>query len=158
MDKLRNVETITEYASLVFGVTLDEIKSTARTQRFVLARQAVYLIAREELGLSYPQIARHFGGKDHTTIMHGVRKLNGLVEHDEKLAAKIQYIRDAVNGLPRVELPRIEPEVVKIKEPVRRKRDMTFDELTELSESDHAEAMREGSRNLLIALVGNMAA
>lgn len=67
------------------GMTLNDLDSACRYHRIVLARQeAMYLIARNCPSISFPRMGRLFGGRDHTTCLHGVLK------HGDR------------NGLPRV--------------------------------------------------------
>jgi chromosomal replication initiator protein len=56
------------------GVTVGDIKGVSRKIKFVRARQEACYLLREELKLSYPRIGLHLGNKDHTTILHGIRK------------------------------------------------------------------------------------
>lgn len=56
------------------GVSLDDMKSVNRAKRLVAARYEAFYRIRTETTLSYPQIGRRFGGRDHTTVLHGVQK------------------------------------------------------------------------------------
>lgn len=56
------------------GVTVGDIKGVSRKIKFVRARQEACYLLREELKLSYPRVAAHIGNRDHTTILHNVRK------------------------------------------------------------------------------------
>jgi chromosomal replication initiator protein len=49
-------------------------------------------ITRERLKLSYPDIGRRFGGKDHTTVISGYRKIQGLMETDEQVQRAVERI------------------------------------------------------------------
>ncbi len=60
-------------ARTLFGVTREEIKGHGRGRTVVMARQFVMHWARRRTGMSYPQIGRLLGGKDHTSVLHGVR-------------------------------------------------------------------------------------
>lgn len=63
-----------------YGVTVQELKSARRGHRLVCARQEAMWRARHETPHSLPAIGRFLGGKDHTTVMYGIRK------HDERIA------------------------------------------------------------------------
>lgn len=56
------------------GFSLDELLSQRRQLKLVKARQELYARLQQHTRMSYPQIGRYLGGRDHTTIMHGVRK------------------------------------------------------------------------------------
>ncbi|WP_078709610.1 helix-turn-helix domain-containing protein [Consotaella salsifontis] len=59
---------------LAYGVTIDDLRSHRRTSPLPDARQAISYWCRRRTGLSYAQIAKLVGVKDHTTIIHGVRQ------------------------------------------------------------------------------------
>lgn len=63
-------------------VTLSELLSPQRGQRVVIARHECFWRCKKETNLSLPQIGRRFGGRDHTTVLHGIRK------HEERMAGK----------------------------------------------------------------------
>lgn len=63
-------------AAAVGGATVEELRSQRKTKRLCLLRQAAMYVAYRNVGrLSYPQIARHFGDRDHTTAMHAVIRI-----------------------------------------------------------------------------------
>ena len=64
------------------GVPPKEILGEKRRPDLVRARQLAMYLCRELLGHSYPVIGRQFGGKDHSTVMHGVKKIKLLQERD----------------------------------------------------------------------------
>lgn len=55
-------------------VRFSDMLSIRRTRAAVAARQEAFWRCREETSMSLPQIGRMFGGRDHTTVMHGIRK------------------------------------------------------------------------------------
>ena len=57
-----------------YEITIAEMRSPARAKLFVQARQHFCWIMRKHTDLSLPQIARFLGGRDHTTILHGIRQ------------------------------------------------------------------------------------
>jgi Bacterial dnaA protein helix-turn-helix len=59
-------ESVSEY----FAVPVSDIKSFRRTRQVVAARHAACWLAKKMTGKSYPEIGRHLGGRDHTTVMH----------------------------------------------------------------------------------------
>jgi chromosomal replication initiator protein len=68
-------------AAAVFDITEEELTGNCRQVRVVLPRQAAMTVARRLTQNSFPELGRKFGGRDHTTIMHALRKF----EHDAKL-------------------------------------------------------------------------
>lgn len=59
-----------------FGLTIKDIKGKKRHANLVLARQIAMYLCRALLGESYPNLGQVFGGKDHSTVMHGVKKIS----------------------------------------------------------------------------------
>ncbi|PRY11434.1 chromosomal replication initiator protein DnaA [Kineococcus rhizosphaerae] len=58
-----------------FSVTLEDLCGTSRSRTLVTARQIAMYLCRELTELSLPKIGQHFGGRDHTTVMHAERKI-----------------------------------------------------------------------------------
>jgi chromosomal replication initiator protein len=68
-------EVILEATSKMFGIPIEEIIGKKRQRPLVTARQVAMYVFRELTDLSYPAIAREFGGRDHTTVIHAVEKI-----------------------------------------------------------------------------------
>jgi chromosomal replication initiator protein len=73
-------KVILEATASEFGFTIDELCGTSRRRPLVTARQIGMYVFRELTDFSYPAIAREFGGRDHTTIIHAVEKVSGLMK------------------------------------------------------------------------------
>ncbi len=63
----------------MFGFTREEIIGQRRHRPLVTARQIAMYVFRDLTELSYPAIAREFGGRDHTTVIHAVDKISSLM-------------------------------------------------------------------------------
>jgi hypothetical protein len=74
------------------------LMSDSRHALVVRARQIGMYVARETTVRSYPEIARAFNRRDHTTALHAHRKVAALIGSDLKLAAEVEAIRAAVVG------------------------------------------------------------
>jgi chromosomal replication initiator protein len=72
-----NLNEIVAIVARHYGVPQKLLRSHSRRQSAVQARAAVVYLARELTELSYAQIGRALGGRDHTTIMHSYRKIEG---------------------------------------------------------------------------------
>lgn len=72
-------KVILEATAATFGFTIDELKGTSRRRPLVNARQISMYVMREMTDFSYPMIAREFGGRDHTTVIHAVDKISRLM-------------------------------------------------------------------------------
>lgn len=76
-----------EILSLVankFGLSTEELLSPSRKSEIALARQIAAYLCRFRLGLSFPELGKILGGKDHSTVMHAVKKIKFLLETDKK--------------------------------------------------------------------------
>jgi chromosomal replication initiator protein len=62
-----------------FSVTMEELQGANRSRTLVNARQIAMYLCRELTELSLPRIGQSFGGKDHTTVMHAVKKITNLM-------------------------------------------------------------------------------
>ena len=69
-----DMELLTEIADIL-GFDVDALRGKSRQRPLVTARQIAMYVFRESTDLSYPSIARLFGGRDHTTVIHAVEKI-----------------------------------------------------------------------------------
>jgi len=86
---------ILDETSLKFGFSVEEIQGGSRRRPLVNARQIAMYVMRQLTELSYPAIAREFGGRDHTTVIHAVDKI-------DKLMSERRQIYDQVTELIQV--------------------------------------------------------
>ncbi|MCB1269164.1 MAG: chromosomal replication initiator protein DnaA, partial [Microthrixaceae bacterium] len=79
-----------------FKMDVEQLQSRSRTRNLVHARQIAMYVCRELTDLSYPQIGREFGGRDHTTVIHAYEKVAALMQekHEtyEDVTALIQSL------------------------------------------------------------------
>lgn len=68
---------IQQIVAAVWGVPLISMPSPARTREWAWPRQAAMALCRDILGNSTPHIGRDFGGRDHTTVIHALRSVEG---------------------------------------------------------------------------------
>ena len=88
---------ILETTAPSYGFTVDAICGPSRTRPLVTARQVAMYIVRNLTDYSYPAIARVFGGRDHTTVIHAVDKISTQMKERrqiyEQVTELIQKIR-----------------------------------------------------------------
>ena len=72
-------ELILDETAKMFGFTVDDLCGRSRRRPLVIARQIGMYVFRELTDFSYPKIAEEFGGRDHTTVIHAVEKIKGLM-------------------------------------------------------------------------------
>jgi chromosomal replication initiator protein len=78
----RTVSEIQDATCQHFGLTSDELISPSRTARIAWPRQVAMYLARELTEESLPAIARQFGGRDHTTVLHAWRRTSARIDSD----------------------------------------------------------------------------
>ncbi|MDG5468368.1 chromosomal replication initiator protein DnaA [Deltaproteobacteria bacterium IMCC39524] len=88
-----SVEEILKKVSLHFNIKVSDIKSAKRLKAVVLPRQIAMYISRQLTSSSYPEIGDRFGGKDHSTIIHAIRKIEKLMEEDFQLKSTIENLK-----------------------------------------------------------------
>lgn len=76
-----------------YGVPQKELLANRRHRAVVQARQIGMYLARQITLNSLPEIGRRFGGRDHTTVLHACRKIEGLLERDENLAGELALLQ-----------------------------------------------------------------
>jgi chromosomal replication initiator protein len=72
-------ELILAETAAMFGFSVEDLCGKSRRRPLVLARQIGMYVFRELTDFSYPRIADEFGGRDHTTVIHAVEKIKGLM-------------------------------------------------------------------------------
>ena len=80
-----------------FGVKPEDITSKKRNSEFVQPRQVVMYLCRELTGMSQVNIGKILGKKDHTTVIHGVKKIEAELQNSEELRNKIDIIIKKLN-------------------------------------------------------------
>ncbi len=81
-----------------FGVSRDDLVSPSRAQRLIIPRQVAMYFARSVFKKSTGDIGRRFGGRDHTTVIHAIKKIEALIlAGDEIVLAAIAKIQDIVD-------------------------------------------------------------
>ncbi|MBA3679160.1 chromosomal replication initiator protein DnaA [Candidatus Saccharibacteria bacterium] len=91
-----NAQSILEKTAKYYEITLADIVGSKRDRDIVVPRQIAMFLMREDLGLSYPKIASNIGGKDHTTIMHGTKKIETLYKTDKDFADEVAQLREYI--------------------------------------------------------------
>ena len=87
---------IIEVVAEQFGVSPEDITSKKRNSEFVQPRQVVLYLCRKLTDTSYVNIGKLLGKKDHTTIIHGVNKIEDELESNQELAYKVETIKKKI--------------------------------------------------------------
>nr|WP_245412361.1 chromosomal replication initiator protein DnaA [Notoacmeibacter ruber] len=91
------IEDIQRVVAKHYNVSKTELLSNRRTRTVVLPRQIAMFLSKVLTLRSLPEIGRRFGGKDHTTVLHAVRKIEGLLEKDKKLDQEVELLKRLIN-------------------------------------------------------------
>lgn len=92
--------TIQAVVAQEWGVTIEALCSKTRTKQLTVPRQAAMHLIRELLGLQLVEIGAAFGGRDHSTVIHSLEKVQHL-RQDPSFAQRIDHLREKLKTLPR---------------------------------------------------------
>lgn len=87
-------ELIIKHTCNFFRVDQDELLGRRRNKEIVKPRQIVMYLLYNDIGMSYPDIGKYMGGKDHTTIMHGEKKISGELKSNPQTKEEITLIKE----------------------------------------------------------------
>jgi len=87
------IEDIQRVVARQYNVSRADLLSSRRTANVVRPRQVAMYLAKTLTLRSLPEIGRRFGGRDHTTVLHAVRKIENLVNTDTALAEEIELLK-----------------------------------------------------------------
>lgn len=90
--KLITVDFIQRCVVEEFGVGLTDLKTKRRNKTIVLPRQIAMYLSRELTDLSLPEIGNHFGGKDHTTVLHSYNKIKEELDTNHALKERVERV------------------------------------------------------------------
>jgi hypothetical protein len=93
-----SVQRIIKIVAKEYDVTYNDILSERRTKDVVLPRHIAAFFVKEMTPCTLPLIGRRFGNRDHSTILHAIRKITAWVERDPEFAARVEYIRSLLRA------------------------------------------------------------
>ena len=88
-----NIDKIIDVVTVHYNVKVGDVKGKSRLRDVVIPRQVAMYLAKEMTELSLKTIGYHFGGRDHSTVIHAIQTINDLKEQDKELDLKINNIR-----------------------------------------------------------------
>lgn len=91
-------EKVLEIAASHFDLKPQQVTGKSRKQIIARPRQIIMYLLRQELGLSFQEIGTLLGGRDHTTIMHGVEKITALLPKKESIRTDLSEMRRVLWG------------------------------------------------------------
>ena len=93
------IEDIQRVVARQYNVSRSDLLSSRRTANVVRPRQVAMYLAKTLTLRSLPEIGRRFGGRDHTTVLHAVRKIEALVARDTALSEEVEFAEAPVAGM-----------------------------------------------------------
>ncbi len=92
------VEDIQKTVSAYYNIKISDLKSPKRLKALVLPRQVAMYLSRQLTSSSYPDIGDRFGGKDHSTIIHAMKKIEKQLIDDFQLRSVINTLKSSLKG------------------------------------------------------------
>lgn len=97
-DRRISIDEIQRKVADHFNLRHSDMHSARRSRNVARPRQIAMYLAKALTSRSLPEIGRKFGGRDHTTVMHAVRKIDELINDDPQIAYDVDLLRRALTG------------------------------------------------------------
>jgi chromosomal replication initiator protein len=97
-DRKITVEEIQRKVSDHYNIRLSDLIGPKRLRSYARPRQVAMYLAKTLTNRSLPEIGRRFGGRDHTTVMHGVKRIEELKAIDSQIADDLELLRRALEA------------------------------------------------------------
>jgi len=97
-DRRVSIEEIQKKVAEHYNIKLSDMASARRARAVARPRQVAMYLAKQLTTRSLPEIGRKFGGRDHTTVIHAVRKIEELCSADAGLAEDLELLRRMLEG------------------------------------------------------------
>ena len=97
-DRMVTVEEIQRKVSDHYNIRLSDMLGPKRLRSFARPRQIAMYLCKQLTSRSLPEIGRRFGGRDHTTVMHGVRKIEDLRNKDSQMSDDLDLLRRSLEA------------------------------------------------------------
>jgi chromosomal replication initiator protein len=92
------VEEIQQQVASAFGISRAELVGSSRAATPLRARQVAIFLTREMTDLSLPQIGRLYGGRDHSTVLNSLRRVEAGMDEDRDLSDRVDELRSAIHS------------------------------------------------------------
>ena len=97
-DRRVTIEEIQKRVAEHYNIRIADMQSARRARAVARPRQVAMYLAKQLTTRSLPEIGRKFGGRDHTTVMHAVRKVEELRAQDASFAEDVELLRRMLEG------------------------------------------------------------
>ena len=97
-NKVINSTVITESVARYFDLKVDEFKSKRRSRDISFPRQIAMYLCRELTDMSLPKIGDDFGGRDHTTVIHAIEKIEDDIQNNAETRRSVEELKRNITG------------------------------------------------------------
>ena len=94
-----SIDRVQEVVARRWGVSPEGLRSKARTKTLVIPRQVAMYLARDMLGMQLVEIGQAFGGRDHSTVIHSVDKVERQMMRDRTFKERVEMARQELSAL-----------------------------------------------------------
>jgi len=98
VEKTVSVESIQQLVADHFGVQVSDLKDKSRKKEVVMPRQIAMYLTKEHTNLALKSIGYHFGGRDHSTVIHSIQTINDVLGTDKKIKEAIHELQKNLKG------------------------------------------------------------
>ncbi len=98
-DRRVTIEEIQKKVAEHFNIRVSDMHSARRARSVARPRQIAMHLSKQLTSRSLPEIGRKFGGRDHTTVMHAVKKVDELCLHDQDFAEDVELLKRMLGGV-----------------------------------------------------------
>jgi chromosomal replication initiator protein len=95
-ERIITIDHIQRKVAEFFGIKLTDLRAQNRTKAIAFPRQVAMYLSRQLTHASLSEVGRAFGGKDHTTVLHGVEKIQQMLQEDPKFKKTIDSITQSI--------------------------------------------------------------
>jgi chromosomal replication initiator protein len=97
-NKRITIDEIQNKVSNYYNINVDDLISSRRLRSFARPRQVAMYLAKKLTSRSLPEIGRKFGGRDHTTVIHAVKKIDQLKSENEKFDEDVSVLTQIITS------------------------------------------------------------
>jgi chromosomal replication initiator protein len=92
------IEEIQKKISLHYQIKISDLKSKKKNKALIGPRHIAMFLARQLTGLSLPEIGRHFGGRDHSTVLHAIHKVENMAKNNPDFQGTLDQFTKELEG------------------------------------------------------------
>jgi len=96
--KVITVEEIQKNIAAFYNIKVSDIKSKKKNKAFIKPRHTAMFLTRQLTNLSLPEIGRHFGGRDHSTVLHAIQKIENMTKNDPDFQGTLDRLIKELEG------------------------------------------------------------